>query len=298
MWVTNDGYGRVELQSDAGDAQIVWTPTTLTVYDASSNTAYTMTLPERAGAATPESKPAPTVAEISTALAKLGDYVALSGAVPSVVAGEGAYTVSGSPTQHGGLVGAADLAWDAQNGVPLRIAVFAKGSTSPALELQATDVSFGPVPKSDVQVSPPSGAKVVDLGALGSGDGTAEPKTAPVTGIENVRQAAPFTLVAPDTLAGRQRDTASLVGTGDSAAAVLRYGTGLDSIVVVERKADAQGGQSPLSALPQVSIGGTTAHELATQLGTGVAFQRGGVAFVVAGSIEPAVAESAAAELG
>ena len=24
LWVTNDGRGRLELQSDAGDAQIVW----------------------------------------------------------------------------------------------------------------------------------------------------------------------------------------------------------------------------------------------------------------------------------
>ena len=45
LWMTRDGRGRIELQSDAGDAQILWTPTDLTVYDASSNTAYHATLP-------------------------------------------------------------------------------------------------------------------------------------------------------------------------------------------------------------------------------------------------------------
>ncbi len=41
LWVTNDGRGRLELQSDAGDAQIVWNDDEVTVYDASSNTVYT-----------------------------------------------------------------------------------------------------------------------------------------------------------------------------------------------------------------------------------------------------------------
>jgi len=37
-WLTNDGRGRLELQSDAGDAQVVWNQSEVTVYDASSNT--------------------------------------------------------------------------------------------------------------------------------------------------------------------------------------------------------------------------------------------------------------------
>ena len=45
LWVTNDGRGRLELQSNDGDAQIVWSKTAVTVYDASSNTAYTAALP-------------------------------------------------------------------------------------------------------------------------------------------------------------------------------------------------------------------------------------------------------------
>ena len=31
LWVTSDGHGRIELQSDAGDVQIVWDPTTISV---------------------------------------------------------------------------------------------------------------------------------------------------------------------------------------------------------------------------------------------------------------------------
>src|SRR6266496_2768218 len=46
LWVTNDGRGRLELQSDAGDAQIVWNEKRVTIFDASSNTVYTRDLPQ------------------------------------------------------------------------------------------------------------------------------------------------------------------------------------------------------------------------------------------------------------
>ena len=45
LWANANG-GRLELQSDAGDAQITWNDTKVTVYDASSNTAYVADLPE------------------------------------------------------------------------------------------------------------------------------------------------------------------------------------------------------------------------------------------------------------
>ena len=70
-------------------------------------------------------------------------------------------------------------------------------------------------------------------------------------------------------------------------------------MVVLERKADAsapQGG-GPLSSLPKISLDGITAHELATQLGTAIEWQRDGVAYVLAGSLPPAAAEAAARSL-
>src|SRR5258707_3377493 len=52
LWATNDGRGRLELQSDAGDVQIVWNADKLTVYDASANTVYEATLPLQSKTAT------------------------------------------------------------------------------------------------------------------------------------------------------------------------------------------------------------------------------------------------------
>ena len=46
LWWSPDGRGRIELQSDAGDAQILWNKSQLTVWDSSSNTVYTVSAAE------------------------------------------------------------------------------------------------------------------------------------------------------------------------------------------------------------------------------------------------------------
>lgn len=304
LWITGDGRFRVELQSNAGDAQIVSDGTTLTLYDASTNTAYRVALP-RHGATKPETHAPPTLAQIDRAIAQLGANWTLSGATPTSTAHEPTYTVRIAPKGDGGLLGAAELAWDASNGVPLRAALYAAGQSDPVLELTATHVSFGPVALSDVVVAPPAGARVVDLAPSSGTGGSAERTHAkPVTGVAAVRAAVPFALAAPDQLAGLPRHQAWLAGHGASAAAVVTYGRGLGGIVVVERK--AKPGESPLGSgsgagslrLPQINVNGATGSELATALGTVLSFQRGGVDYVVAGSIPAQSAETAARQLG
>ena len=163
MWVTGDGRGRIELQSDAGDAQIVWSPTEVTVYDASSNTVYQAALPAQKDSAAPDQGALPTVAQISDFLTKAGSDVSVSDAQPVDVAGRAAYSVTVGPKHDGGLLGSVELAWDAENGVPLRAAIYAQGASSPVVSLAVSDISYGAVSSSDVDVSPPAGAKVVEL---------------------------------------------------------------------------------------------------------------------------------------
>ena len=59
------------------------------------------------------------------------------------------------------------------------------------------------------------------------------------------------------------------------------------------------GGVLMLSALPSVSLeDGLTAHELATQLGTVLTWDRAGVTYILAGSLPSSAAEAAAAAIG
>lgn len=297
LWATNDGRGRLELQSDAGDVQVVWNDTEVTVYDASSNTVYRAKLPADAKSSADQTG-IPSVAKISDFLSKLGEHVSLSPAEPSNVAGQEAYTVRVSPKHDGGLLGAAQLAFDAARGVPLQLGIYAQGASTPVLELAATDISYGPVPSSDVDVTPPAGAKTVDLGSLTRNTNTAQSGQVRVTGLQAVQAAASFPVVAPDTLVGLPRQDVRLIGNTDSKAAVVVYGHGLGAIVVVERQANAGGNNGAMGSLPQVSINGVTAQELATQLGTVLTWKRGEVAYVLAGSVPPAAAEAAARGLG
>lgn len=297
IWVTNDGAGRLELQSNAGDVQVVWNAKRVSVYDASSNTVYRATLPAKHEAAAKDTGAPPALSEIGDFLAKLGEQATLSGAEPTDVAGHAAYRVSISPKHDGGLLGKAKLAWDAARGIPLEVAIFAQGSSSPVLELKATQISYGRVPASDVAISPPNGAKTVDLGSVAKDAGHSGAGKA-VSGLAAARAAAGFPVVAPDTLVGLPRRDVRTIGDGRSKTVLVVYGQGLGALVVVERKAGPQGQPSGmLSSLPRISIDGLTGHELATQLGTVIQWRKADVAYVLAGSLPSAAAEAAARDL-
>src|SRR5439155_13646014 len=204
-----------------------------------------------------------------------------------VVANQSAYSVSVSPTENGGLFGDAEVAWASANGVPLRIAITAKGDSTPVLELKVTDISFGAVDPSDVSIAPPEGTKIVQLTPPASS--SSESKDQPVTGVDAVRVAVPFALAAPSSVGGRPLTSARLVGKG----ALLTYGEGLGALVVHESASGDQGLPGVFGSLPQVALGAVTAHDLATPLGTALAFDRDGVSFTVAGSMTTDDAEAA-----
>jgi outer membrane lipoprotein-sorting protein len=295
LWATNDGRGRLELQSNAGDAQIVWNADKVTAYDATSNTVYSFTLPAHP-AGTQDAGTPPALSEITNFLTELSKQATVSDAQPDNVGDQPAYSVTVSPKHDGGLLGSAELAFDAARGIPLRIAIYAQGSSSPALALEATHVTYGAVSSSAVDVKPPAGAKVVDLSSAASGadqNGGTDQSTK-VTGLAAVQAAVDFPIAAPDTLVGLPRQHVGLAGSN---AALVVYGQGLGAIVIVEHKADAAKSSGMLAGLPTVSLNGVTAHELATQLGTALEWQAGGRSFVLAGSLPPAAAESAAREL-
>jgi outer membrane lipoprotein-sorting protein len=298
LWTTNDGRGRIELQSDAGDVEIVWNRSTVSVYDASSNTVYRADLPVHSSSSSGDQGTPRTLSEIDSLLSELGAHATVSEAQPTDVAGRPAYGVSLSPKHDGGLLASAELAWDAVRGVPLRVGIFAQGSSSPVLELAVTDISYGSVPGSDVDIQPPSGAKVVDLSSQVHNHSSSDAKSAPVTGLSAVRATADFPVTAPDTLVGLSRQDVRLVGPSDSRSALVLYGHGLGGLVVLERKADSgQAGNGAMSGLPTISLDGVSAHELATQLGTVLEWQSRGTSYLLAGSLPAAAAETAARQL-
>jgi hypothetical protein len=113
-----------------------------------------------------------------------------------------------------------------------------------------------------------------------------------------VQAAMPFTLDAPSSLAGMGRDEVRGAQVNGHAGALVTYGQGLGGIAVLESTAQSGQGiesESPLGQLPKVALpGGVSASELPTPLGTLLRFERGGVDYILAGSVTPATLQDAA----
>jgi outer membrane lipoprotein-sorting protein len=298
LWATG-GKARLELQADNGDTEIGFDGKTLIVYNVATNTAYEMAVPQNTGPdhASESQHGVPSIASIQHALDQLASHVSLSGAIAGDVAGQPAYTVRVSPKHDGGLLGAVELAFDANRAVPLRIAVVSQGDSSPVLALSVTDISFGSVPAGDLAVHLAPGAKIVRVHPPHPPAHETAAHKPEVVGAAAVAGAVPFTLAAPASLVGVPRQDVRLIDGSGTPAAMVVYGHGLGAIVLVEQQADGRD-VGPLGSLPRVSVNGASGHELATALGTAIQFDRGGVRYTLVGSLPPAAAEAAARALG
>jgi len=310
LWISKDGRARVELQSEGGDTEIIYDGHTLTLYEPSSNTLYRYTPTQQDSSSAPsassgsasagsgsagqaadqagsaqmtwDSTPGghhevPSVAKIEEAISHVSEHANLSGAIPSDVAGQPAYTVRISPSHNGGLVGGAELSFDAVHGVPLRAALYATGNPAPVIELAATEVSYGAVPDSVFALSPPPGAKVQEVSTPAKEGGASSGGSGATGG------------------GGGASSSSGSAGSGEHPK-LTTHGTGLESIVEVESPVKEGSADKSSTALPEglqkVQINGAVATELPTALGTLLSFERSGVRYLLAGSVTPAAIEA------
>ena len=91
------------------------------------------------------------------------------------VAGRAAYQLSLAPKDARSLIGRVQIAVDAQTSLPLRVQVFARGASGPALSVGYTSLSFGAPAASNFSFSPPPGAKVKTVKVAGLSPATAIP---------------------------------------------------------------------------------------------------------------------------
>jgi outer membrane lipoprotein-sorting protein len=281
LWIAKDGRLRLELQSEKGDTQVYYDGHTLSVYDASSNTLYRVQPPKGEGGSgasgsgeggsetSSGGSPAgdhhevPSVAKIEEGIAHLEKRADVSGATPTDVAGQPAYTVRVAPKESGSLLAGVELSWDADHGVPLRAAVYSTESASPVLELAATSISYGPVEPSVFEFTPPANAKVEEVVLPKPGEHTGTPAQ------------------------GGEHEHPRLTD----------HGHGPGTVAVLEAK--SKGGSAPQlpEGLQQIKVNGATASELTTELGTLLTFERAGVRYLVAGAVTSSAVEAVAREL-
>ncbi len=305
LWASpaDGGKLRLELQSEesgGGDSQLLVAGRHFQLYDGSSETVYEGTLPEEEHGTEQGEWTVPGLGEIETEITKAEQHAEISGATPSNTAGQPSYTVRIAPKHDGGLLGGVELSWDASNGIPLRGAIYSSDSSSPVVQLEATDVAFEAIPESVFDAQPPAGAKVVNIDPEQElGDEHGKPRE--IVGEQAVSDAVDFELDAPDSLAGLPRNEVRAIAVDGKSAALVGYGEGLGGILVIESKSEpgaAEEDPGPQGfELPKVQINGVEGVELDTALGTALQFTRDGIDYIVLGSVPPAAAEAAARAL-
>ena len=337
VWA-QDGKVRLESQGQNGDLVIVANGATVWTWDSMTTTATQYTLPAHAGASTASPAPSPAAnldpaTAISQLIAKLAPTATLSVDGQAIVAGHQTYTLTLTPTSSLTSVGSVKVAIDGRRWVPLQVQVFAKGDTTAVLSAGFKRVSFARSADSLFTFTPPSGAtivhKTVKAPALkGMSGNAAAGKTGqhkPLT-LAQAKAQAPFLLTPASTPAGVEFRGAFVTPTkgastatpatgltpaqqkavtsfGKQPTAVLAYGTGFGTVVVVESRTtaaqDAQiaQGLGQVSMIGKATVNGAPAVRLQTSLGSVVTFRQGDVRVVVAGLVPWSVVDQVAGSL-
>jgi outer membrane lipoprotein-sorting protein len=159
VWSGGDDKGRVQIPSSTGERTLVSDGTTFWAWNSDDRTVVKGTRqPDQTRPAVAD----PTKAATDV-LAALQPTSTISVDGTDEVAGRPAYdlVLAPKPTERT-LLREVRIAVDAQERMPLRLTVLGQGSTSPALQIGFTDLTFGPQDPARFTFTPPAGAKVTD----------------------------------------------------------------------------------------------------------------------------------------
>jgi outer membrane lipoprotein-sorting protein len=172
IWYRNPQHIRVAEQVPAGETDLRLDGRTLWVWDSKTQTATKYELPVRgsqagSGAGT-RSVPELPQSAAEQVLKAGGPTTVVSVQRNVYVAGRAAYQLSLVPRSSKSLVGSVVIAIDASRHIPLRVAVYPRGSTAPAYSIGFTVLSFGTPAASNFSFTPPPGATVKNVAVPGN----------------------------------------------------------------------------------------------------------------------------------
>ncbi len=167
VWYAGPQHYRLALPASLAETDVIRDGGTAYLWQSSTDSVTEVTVPARAARPVPASTPALTPQQAAQqVLAAVGPTTAVSVDSNVTVAGQAAYELVLAPKSASSLVGQVRIAVDGHNEVPLRVQVFARGASSPAISAGYTSVTFATPPPADTSFTPPPGAKVtkVNLG--------------------------------------------------------------------------------------------------------------------------------------
>jgi outer membrane lipoprotein-sorting protein len=262
LWYAGPDQTRVALLGTSGESDVIHNGKDVWLWSSQDKSATHVTLPAAHGAAmTPRegatALPTSPQQAADLALKAISPTTAVTTSGAARVAGRSAYELVLTPKEPTSLVASVRLAIDSQRHVPLRVQIFAKGSTEPAFEVAFSSVDFGRPDAAQFAFNPPAGTKVTE-------------RTLPAhPGTQKMGMAHPNPDAAPSAAAGEPKVV----------------GKGWGSVVVATMPAKSQSGsgdqqslKAMLGLLPRVSGSWGSGHLLEGKLFSAVLTDDGRVA--------------------
>ncbi|MDG6102811.1 hypothetical protein Daura_41150 [Dactylosporangium aurantiacum] len=165
VWYSGPDKARVSLLGTQGQSDIIHNGADTWTWNSKSGTAqhHRSTGEDPAGkgpAAVPSELPKSPQEAADLALKAIDPTTQVSIGNSAKIAGRNAYELVLRPRDTASLIGQIRLAIDAQEKLPLRVQVLAKGDANPAFEVAFTQVSFARPDDSQFVFNPPAGTKV------------------------------------------------------------------------------------------------------------------------------------------
>jgi outer membrane lipoprotein-sorting protein len=163
VWYAGENQARLALVGTDGETDVIRNGTDAWLWRSADNSATHVTLP--AGApdkAIPGNLPVTPQEAADQALASISPTTKVTTTGAAKVAGRDAYELVLSPKDTGSLVGQVRLAIDAEKHVPLRVDVYAKNATNPAVRVAFQQITFAVPDASEFTFNPPAGAKITN----------------------------------------------------------------------------------------------------------------------------------------
>jgi len=167
VWYAGEEKMRLALVGTQGETDVIRNASNVWVWNSADKTANHLTIPAGAAEqkqkhALPSEVPQTPQEAADAALALIDPTTAVSTTGAAKVAGRDAYELVLSPKDTASLVGQVRLAIDAEHHIPLRVDVYAKNATSPAVRVAFQQISFAVPDAEQFAFNPPPGTKVTE----------------------------------------------------------------------------------------------------------------------------------------
>jgi outer membrane lipoprotein-sorting protein len=174
VWFASPRQYRIALPGSMTETDIYRNGDTAWLWQSVSDSVTKFVLPANASTQAPAPLPVTPQQAASDALAAVGPTTTVSVDRNAYVAGQAAYELVLAPKDSRSLVGQVRIAIDASNSMPLRVEVFARHATSPAISVGFTSITFTAPSAADLTFTPPSGAKVSTVNGPADHAGTSD----------------------------------------------------------------------------------------------------------------------------